>query len=304
MAVIGGGPIGCELGQAFGRLGVQVTLLEALPRLLDKEDEDAAALVRAQLESEGVRVVTGARVRRAARQGALTRLELETGEAIEAEAVLVAAGRRPNVEGLGLDAAGVAFDGGGVKVDARLRTSQPHIYAAGDVVGGYQFTHLADHHARTVVRNVLVPWVKARIDTSVLPWCTYTSPEVARVGLSEAEARRQGVAHDVWRQPMSEVDRAVLESEERGFAKVLTAAGSDTILGVTLVAERAGEVIHEFAVAMKAGMGLKALSATIHAYPTFAEVARKAADRYQRSRLTPRTRRLFAWLYLRGRPAS
>jgi pyruvate/2-oxoglutarate dehydrogenase complex dihydrolipoamide dehydrogenase (E3) component len=304
MAVIGGGPIGCELGQAFGRLGVQVTLLEALPRLLDKEDEDAAALVRAQLESEGVRVVTGARVRRAARQGALTRLELETGEAIEAEAVLVAAGRRPNVEGLGLDAAGVAFDGGGVKVDARLRTSQPHIYAAGDVVGGYQFTHLADHHARTVVRNVLVPWVKARIDTSVLPWCTYTSPEVARVGLSEAEAQRQGVAHDVWRQPMSEVDRAVLESEERGFAKVLTAAGSDTILGVTLVAERAGEVIHEFAVAMKAGMGLKALSTTIHAYPTFAEVARKAADRYQRSRLTPRARRLFAWLYRRGLPAS
>ena len=300
MAVIGGGPIGCELGQAFARLGVQVTLLEALPRLLDKEDEDAAGLVRAQLESEAVRVMTGARVRRATRAGAITRLELESGEAVEAEAVLVAAGRRPNVEELGLEAAGVAFDGSGVKVDAHLRTSQPHIYAAGDVTGGRQFTHLADHHARTVVRNVLVPLVKARIDTSVLPWCTYTSPEVARVGLSEAEARQQDVPHEVWVQPMAEVDRAVLESEERGFAKVLTAAGSDRILGVTLVAERAGDLIHEFAVAMKAGVGLKALSSTIHAYPTFAEVARKAADRYQRSRLTPRTRRLFAWLYRRG----
>jgi pyruvate/2-oxoglutarate dehydrogenase complex dihydrolipoamide dehydrogenase (E3) component len=188
-------------------------------------------------------------------------------------------------------------------VDAKLRTSRPHIYAAGDVVGGRQFTHLADHHARTVVRNVLVPGVKASIDTAVLPWCTYTSPEVARVGLSETEARQQAVPHEVWRQPMSEVDRAVLESEERGFAKVLTAAGSDRILGVTLVAERAGDLIHEFALAMKTGAGLKTLSSTIHAYPTFAEIARKAGDSYQRSRLTPRTKQLFAWLYRRGQRA-
>ena len=304
MAVIGGGPIGCELGQAFGRLGVRVTILEALPRLLDKEDEEAAAAVRTQLEAEGVRVVTGARVRRAWRADAATCLELEGGETLEAEAVLVAAGRRPNVEGLGLEAAGVVHDATGVKVDAHLRTSQPHIYAVGDVTGGRQFTHLADHHARTVVRNVLVPWVKTRVDASVLPWCTYTSPEVARVGLSEAEARAQGVPHEVWVQPMAEVDRAVLESDERGFAKVLTAAGSDRILGVTLVAERAGDLIHEFAVAMKAGLGLKALSSTIHAYPTYAEVARKTGDRYQRSRLTPRAKQLFAWLYRRGRAAS
>jgi pyruvate/2-oxoglutarate dehydrogenase complex dihydrolipoamide dehydrogenase (E3) component len=138
----------------------------------------------------------------------------------------------------------------------------------------------------------------------VLPWCTYTSPEVARVGLSEAEARQQGVPHEVWVQPMSEVDRAVLESDERGFAKVLTEAGRDRILGVTLVAERAGDLIHEFAVAMKAGVGLKALSSTIHAYPTYAEVARKSGDRFQRSRLTPRAKQLFAWLYRRGRAAS
>jgi len=300
LIVLGGGPIGCELGQAFARLGVQVTILEALPRLLDKEDEDAAAVVRRQLESEGVKVVTGARVQRASRTGGITRVDLEAASTLEAEALLVAAGRRPNVEDLGLEAAGVAFDAKGVQVNAHLETSQPHIYAAGDVTGGHQFTHLADHHARTVVRNVLIPWVKTKADTSVLPWCTYTSPEVARVGLSEAEARQQGVPHEVWVQPMSEVDRAVLENEEVGFAKVLTAAGSDRILGVTLVAERAGDLIHEFALAMKAGVGLKGISSTIHAYPTFAEVARKAADRYQKSRLTPRARRLFAWLYRRG----
>jgi pyruvate/2-oxoglutarate dehydrogenase complex dihydrolipoamide dehydrogenase (E3) component len=300
MVVLGGGPIGCELGQAFARLGVQVTILETLPRLLDKEDADAAALVQGRLEAEGVKVITGARARRVWREGAVTRVELEGAAALEAEALLVAAGRRPNVEGLGLEAAGVAYDVKGVRVDESLQTSQPHIYAVGDVTGGHQFTHLADHHARTVVRNILVPWVKAKIDTSVLPWCTYTSPEIARVGLSEAEAVKRAVPHEVWVQPLAEVDRAVLESEEEGFAKVLTAAGSDRILGVTLVADRAGDLIHEFALAMKAGLGLKTISSTIHAYPTLAEVARKAADRYQKSRLTPRTRRLFAWLYRRG----
>jgi len=141
-----------------------------------------------------------------------------------------------------------------------------------------------------------------RADTTVLPWCTYTSPEVGRVGLSEAEARERGVAHQVWRQPLAGVDRAVLESEEDGFAKVLTAAGGDRILGATVVAERAGDLVHELALAMKAGLGLKVIASTIHAYPTFAEAARKAADLYQKSRLTPRARAVFAWLYRRGRP--
>jgi pyruvate/2-oxoglutarate dehydrogenase complex dihydrolipoamide dehydrogenase (E3) component len=301
MIVVGGGPIGCELGQAFQRLGVAVTILEVLPRLLLKEDEEAASLVRKRLEADGVRVITGARLRRVERRGALSHVELEGAAALEAEALLVAAGRRPNVEDLGLEAAGVAFDAKGVKVNAYLQTSQPHIYAAGDITGGPQFTHLADLQARTVVRNVLIPWIKAKADATVLPWCTYTSPEIARVGLGQAEAAEQGVPHEVWVQPMREVDRAVLESEEEGFAKVLTAAGSDRILGATVVAERAGDLVHELALAMKAGVGLKALSATTHAYPTFAEVARKAADRYQKSRLTPRARQLFSWLYRRRR---
>jgi pyruvate/2-oxoglutarate dehydrogenase complex dihydrolipoamide dehydrogenase (E3) component len=222
-------------------------------------------------------------------------------EELETEALLVAAGRKPNVEGLGLDAAGVLYDKKGITVDERLRTSQPHIFAAGDIAGGHQFTHLADHHARVIVRNVLIPWIQTKADTPVLPWCTYTSPEVARVGLSEDEARKRGVPYDVWLQPLSEVDRAVVESEESGFAKVLTAHGSDRILGATIVAERAGDLLHEVVLAMKAGVGLKAISGTIHAYPTFAEVTRRVADRYQKSRLTPVARRTFAWLLRRAR---
>src|SRR6185436_19224222 len=148
------------------------------------------------------------------------------------------------------------------------------------------------------------PWIQAKVDLSVLPWCTYTSPEVARVGLSETEAQQQGVEHDVWRQEMRQVDRAVLESEEEGFVKVLTARGSDRILGATVVAERGGDLLHELVLAMKAGVGLKQLAATTHAYPTFAEAARKVADAYQRSRLTPRTRRVLAWMYRRQRKSA
>jgi pyruvate/2-oxoglutarate dehydrogenase complex dihydrolipoamide dehydrogenase (E3) component len=301
MVVIGGGPIGCELGQAFGRLGVRVTIVEMGGRILEKEDEDAALAVRRRLEAEGVRVRAGTRVLRVARDGARLRVEIQPGpgpaETLEAEALLVAAGRVPNTDGLGLEAAGVAHDRSGIRVDARLRTCQPHIYAAGDVAGGYQFTHVADAHARTVVRNILVPWPKAKVDQAVLPWCTFTSPEVARVGLSEAEAARQGIAHDVWVQPMAEVDRAVLEREEEGFLKVLTARGGDRILGVTVVGERAGDLVHELAVAMKHGVGLRGIAATIHAYPTFAEAARKAADRQQKARLTPLALKVFAALY-------
>jgi pyruvate/2-oxoglutarate dehydrogenase complex dihydrolipoamide dehydrogenase (E3) component len=306
MLVLGGGPIGCELGQAFARLGVRVTIVEMAPRILDKEDPDVAEVVRRSLEADGVAVLTGATVRRVARAGGHVRMEvsLADGErALEAEALLVAAGRKANVDGLGLEAAGVAHTPRGVTVDAHLRTSQPHIYAAGDVAGGYQFTHLADHHARVVVRNILTPWVKSRADTTVLPWCTFTSPEVGRVGLSESEARNAGHEHDVWTQPLAEVDRAIVEGEADGFAKVITARGSDRILGACVVAERGGDLVHELALAMKAGVGLKDLSGTIHAYPTFAEMARRLGDRYQRTRLTPRARALFSWLYRRDRRA-
>lgn len=300
MVVLGGGPIGCELGQAFARLGVEVTLLQTGPRLLPREDPDASELLLRRLESEGINVLTGAKARVAARHGHTIRVWADVeGEdsrhPIDCDAILVAAGRRPNVEELGLEEAGVAFTEKGITVDEHLQTSRKNIYAAGDVTGTHLFTHVADSHARTIVRNILVPWVKAKREDEVIPWCTYTSPEVARVGLNETEAEKKGIPFEVWKQPLSELDRAIVESEEEGFAKVLTRKGTDWILGATIVAERAGDLIHEFVLAMKAEVGLKTISGTVHAYPTYAEIARKLADAQQKSRLTPFAKRVLRW---------
>jgi len=252
-----------------------------------------------------VRILTGVRVHKAEPEGKGARLSIESESSPErsvaCDAVLIAAGRVPNLEGLGLEKAGVAYTERGVTVDAYNRTSQPHIYAAGDVAGLHQFTHVADNHARTVVRNILLPWFRTKRERTVVPWCTYTSPEVARVGLNEDQARKEGIAYDLFVQSFDGVDRAVLEGAETGFAKVLTRKGSDRILGVTLVCERAGDLLSEFAVAMKHGIGLKGIAGTIHPYPTFSEIARQIADQQQRSRLSPRVKRLFAWLYRRRR---
>lgn len=305
LVILGGGPIGCELGQAFARLGVGVTIVQRAPQILEREDSDAAGVLRRRLESEGVTVRTGAEVKKVDADGKTIRLSIGAEDAqdgsMACDALLVAAGRVPNTEGLNLEAAGVAYTKKGVTVNAHLQTSQPHIYAAGDIVGSYQFTHVADHHARVVVRNILIPWFKASVEEEVVPWCTYTSPELARVGLNEDQARKKGIEYDLFTVPLEEVDRAVVESEEVGFAKVLTAPGSDRILGVTLVCERAGDLISEFVVAMKNGIGLKGIASAIHPYPTFAEVARKLGDQQQKSRLTPLARRVFAWLYRRRR---
>jgi pyruvate/2-oxoglutarate dehydrogenase complex dihydrolipoamide dehydrogenase (E3) component len=307
LVVLGGGPVGCELGQVFARLGVRVTIVQRPPQILEKEDPDAAGLVRRILEEEGVTVLAGAQARGVSRNGRAVRVEVEIGEserrAVDADAIFVAAGRVANTGDLGLEAAGVALGENSIRVNRHLQSSQPHIYAAGDVVGGYQFTHVADAHARVIARNILFPWWQTTWDDSVVPWCTYTSPEVARVGLNETDARRRGVKFDVWRRPLDEVDRAVVESEEVGFAKVLTRKGGDRVLGATIVSERAGDLVHELVLAMKAGVGLKEISSTIHAYPTFAEVSRRLADEYQKSRLTPGVRRLFEWLYRRARRA-
>ncbi len=302
LAIIGGGPIGCELGQVFARLGVGVTILQRGPQVLEKEDADAAGLLRRRLEAEGVTVRTGVQVTAAEPSGKEIRITLEGGESVvSCDAVLLAAGRTPNTERLDLEKAGVAFTRKGVTVDRHLRTTQPHIYAAGDVTGDHAFTHVADHHARVVVRNILFPHLPASREETVIPWCTYTSPEIARVGFNEDEARRRGLAYDLFCEPVEQLDRAVVESQETGFAKVLTRKGTGRILGATLVCERAGDLIMEFVLAMKHGIGLDEIGKTIHPYPTFGEIARKIADRRQRSRLTPFAKHVFAWLYRRRR---
>ncbi len=303
LAVLGGGPIGCELGQAFARLGVRVTVLQRGPQILPREDRDVVEVLVTQLASEGIEVRTKAEVREAAFDGTEIRLDLGGGERepIRCDALLVATGRTPNVERLDLEAAGVAYTPRGITVDDHLRTSQRHIYAAGDIAGRYKFTHVADHHARTVVRNILLPWFPAKVENTVVPWCTYTSPEIARVGVSEGLAAAKGIACDVFRLPMSDVDRAIVERTEEGFAKVLTRKRSGEILGATIVAEGAGDLLQVFAVAMKSGIGLGGISRAIQPYPTRGELAHRIADRQRQTRLTAATKRVLRWLFRRRR---
>jgi pyruvate/2-oxoglutarate dehydrogenase complex dihydrolipoamide dehydrogenase (E3) component len=290
LVVVGAGPVGCELGQAFRRFGSDVTLLNHTPGLLGKEEPEAAALVRSRFEAEGVRLELGAQpvgVERA--DGGLVLRVEKAGQTarLPADALLVAVGRRPNVEGLGLEQAGVEFDAGGVKVNDYLRTSNRNVYAAGDVCSPYKFTHAADAAARIVLRNALF-FGRARFSELVIPWCTYTDPEVAHVGLTAEGAGRRGVDIQTFRVDLSEVDRAVLDGDADGFAAVHVRRGSDRIVGATVVAAHAGEMIGEVALAMTKGLGLAALSQTVHPYPTQAEVLRRLGDAWQKTRLTPR----------------
>ena len=315
MIVLGGGPIGCELGQAMSRLGVKVTIVEVLDQILPKEDRDVADWMETHLETEDIRVLRSSKATRVSVRDGRVRFELarRTPGSLETEptqivtdTLLVSAGRVPNTERLNLEAAGVKYNSRGIEVNAYLQTSQPHIYAAGDIVGPYQFTHIADAQARVVVRNILMPFqsLRQKMDYSVVPWCTYTDPEVARVGLNEADAKQQNISYELISVGISELDRAVVEGEELGFIKVLAAKGTDRILGVTIVAAHAGDVLHEFVLAMKHRIGLGQLASTIHAYPTFAELARKVGDHYNKKRLTPFLRKVFSWLYQRSRARS
>ncbi len=304
MLVLGGGPIGCELAQVAQRLGVAVSLVELLPRLLPRDDLDAAEAIRKALERDGVRVSTGTKAVGFEQENGRTTVEVETEgsrQKIAIDAVLVAAGRTANVENLGLEAAGVKFDRRGVNVDFTLTTSQPHIFACGDVAGPYAFTHAADYQARIVVRNVLIPWLKAKADYRWMPWVTYTDPEVAHFGPTEEEARKRNVEYDIFRHDWHDLDRGVTDSETEGFTKVLTVRGKDEILAATVVGARAGEVMHELLVAAKHGIGLSRLSATVHAYPTYSSSVQRVADAFQKTKLTPRVAGLFRWLYRRRR---
>ena len=300
--VIGGGPIGCEIAQSWARFGSRVTLFDIADHVLPREDPDAAAVVQESLVGDGVELVLKARINTVAASGdtKLVRYELDDGVAreIEVDALLVAVGRKPNVEDLGLDAAGVNYGARGVEVDDFLRTSNRRVYACGDVASRYQFTHTADAQARIVIQNALFHG-RARASKLVVPWCTYTSPEIAHVGMYESDARAAGHAVTTITIPLSEVDRAVLDGEDQGFLRVHHEKGR--ILGATMVAEHAGDMIGELALAITAGIRLSKISATIHPYPTQAEVIRKVGDAYRRTGLTPLTKRLLRfWFRLFG----
>jgi pyruvate/2-oxoglutarate dehydrogenase complex dihydrolipoamide dehydrogenase (E3) component len=296
LAIIGGGPIGSELAQAFARLGAQVTLIHSRAHLLDREDDDAAALVQAALVRDGVELLLGTKPARVTVEGGEKLIWLETGH-VAADAILVAAGRQPNVEGLGLEAAGIAFDlQTGVQVDDHLRTTNRRVFASGDVCSRFKFTHAADFMSRLVLQNALFLGRK-RVSALTIPWATYTSPEVAHVGLSERTAAEQGVAVTKFVRELKDVDRARTDGETEGFVKILVAAGSDRIVGATIVARHAGELIGEVAVAMAGGVGLGRLASVIHPYPTQAEAIRQCGDAYNRTRLTPTIKAMFGrWL--------
>jgi pyruvate/2-oxoglutarate dehydrogenase complex dihydrolipoamide dehydrogenase (E3) component len=301
LAIMGAGPIGCELAQAFARLGVLVHLVELQPQVLPAEEPQAAALVQAALARDGVRLHLGVKVGGARRDGDTRILLLEDGRRIECDEVLVAAGRQRNVEGLGLERAGVRTDAhGGIAVDARLRSSHPHVFAAGDVCSPLQFTHSADAQARIVVRNALFLG-RARADRLVIPWCTYTQPELARVGASRAALAASGQACDAFRCEFGELDRgrtdAHADGGADGYAEILVARGTDRILGATLVGRDAGEQIAPLVLLMSQRLGLGALGSLVLPYPTRSEYLRRLADAYNRQRLTPRVAGLLAgWL--------
>jgi len=302
MVVVGGGPIGCEMAQAFQRLGSQVTLIERSGQILTREDPDAARIVSEAMARDGVAFVFGGTVVRVDIMDGMNRARgvaiAVKGEEIlvETDAILIGTGRVPNVDGLGLDVAGVAFDDrNGIQVDDTLRTTNPRIFAAGDVCMKHKFTHTADAAARIVIQNALFGFAgKKKLSALTVPWCTYTDPEIAHVGLSEREAAEQGVHIDTIQIPMSEVDRAIAESETDGLLKIHLRKGSDKILGATIVARHAGEMISEITLAMVGGVGLGTIANVIHPYPTQAEIIKKTADAYNRTRLTPTLKKVFA----------
>ncbi|MBA2566000.1 MAG: mercuric reductase [Gemmatimonadetes bacterium] len=297
LAVIGAGPIGCEMAQAFARFGSRVSLLDRGPHVLGREDGDAAERVQAAMAGDGVELLLGSRITRVDNGAGGKRLHVErdggTRELI-ADEILLGVGRAANVEGLGLEEAGVEYDPReGVRVDDRLRTTNRRVFAAGDVCSGRKFTHLSDAHARIVLRNALFPG-RARASALTIPWCTFTDPEIAHVGMYEREAVERGIPVRTFVQELADVDRAVLDGEEEGFVKVHVKDGTDRILGATVVARHAGEMISELTLAMVAGRGLSDIAETIHPYPTQAEAIKRVADAWSRTRLTPRAKSAFA----------
>ena len=300
LAVVGGGPIGCELAQGFQRLASQVTLLHKNEHLLDREDIDAATLMQKTFTREGIALLLNAtitRVKQSAGEKLIYYQAQGKEETLAVDEILIGAGRAPNVTGLNLHAVGVQYDRcKGVLVNDCLQTTNPRIYAAGDVCLDWKFTHAADSSARIVIQNALFLGRK-KASALTMPWCTYTDPEIAHVGLYEHEARKRGIEVDTYLREFNQVDRAVLDGEEDGFVKIHVQKGSDEILGATIVAHHAGEMISEISVAMAAHLGLGKLASVIHPYPTQAEAIRQCGDAYNRTRLTPTVKKwMHRWL--------
>lgn len=297
MAVLGGGPIGCELAQAFCRLGSEVTLLERGDCLLPREDRDMAELVCQRLQQEGVQVCTGIEIERIGRSAAKSYIYLKDPEQapIACDHILLAVGRRPNTEGFGLEALSLAKNADGtLQVDEYLQTSAPHVYACGDVAGPYQFTHMAGHQGWHAATNALFgPLKRFAIDYRVVPWCTYTDPELARVGLNEQQAKAQQIPYEVTAYDFAGLDRAITDRNDFGRIKVLTKARSDQILGATICGPHAGELLTEYTLALKYGLGLNKILGTIHPYPTLAESSKLLAGQWRREH-TPTW--IFPWL--------
>ena len=302
LLVIGGGPLGCEMAQAFARLGCAVIIVHMERYFLPGEERDAADLLADSLRRDGLEVRLNTKVTHVAAVNGEKHVSMiseghETTVAVDE--ILAGVGRVPNVDGLNLSAAGIVLDiMGGVRVDDRLRTSNRRVYAAGDVALRRKYTHMADATARIVIRNALFQG-RERLSSLVIPWCTYTDPEIAHVGMHTKEAQVRGYPIKTFTIPMGDVDRSVLDGEGEGFVKIHVRDGTDTIVGATIVARHAGEMINEVSLAMVAGIGLGTISRVIHSYPTQAEAIRKAGDAYNRTRLTPfvraLSRRWLAW---------
>jgi len=305
LIVIGGGPIGCELAQAFRRLGSEVTII-ARSEFLSKEDPEASALLGNIFEKEGLEVLRHAAVQHVEKtDNGLKRIVVQIDgqeRVIEGDEILVGAGRAPNVEGLGLEEAGVEYDAKrGVHVNDRLQTSNKNIYAAGDCCMKWKFTHAADAAAQIVVQNALFGGKKKLSDLN-MPWCTYTDPEIAHTGLYASEAAEKGIETETFRFDLNENGRAEMDGADDGFVKILVPKGKDKILGATIVASHAGDLISEVSVAMAAGMGLGGIAGVIHPYPTQAEAIKGAAMNWRKTRLTPAVAKLLkGWLKFQRR---
>ena len=301
--IVGSGPIGSEMAQTFARFGSEVYLFELNDRVLPREDPDASKILIEQFKRDGIHVMLNSKdMQIHPADDARIRVSVTCDakrEEILVDKLLVAVGRAPNTENLNLEAVNVKHDRHGVDVNDNLQTTNPRIYAAGDICSKYKFTHSADFQARIVIQNALFalgPFGRKKASKLIIPWSTYTSPEVAHVGMNENDARNAGVEIDTYIQHLSDVDRAILEGQDEGFVKVHTKKGTDRIVGATIVAENAGDMISEITLAMNTGLGLSKIGSTIHPYPTQAEAIRKLGDQFNRTKLTPKSKRLLGFL--------